>query len=416
MSGIVAVLMKIFAKPCTVFVLVLFGARTLAGAGEPVTLPPSGDDGAGEAGVSWWLDGRIRAEHAEQSGRGDSNALTWRHRAGVETGQWAGLSVLAELEHTWDLLGEESYNPYPRAGRTVIADPENFELNRLQVDYRVDLWDTHLTIGRQRMTLDDSRFVGNVGWRQNEQTYDAVRLQASPLDGLTLDYAYFVRVNRIFGEGAPTAALNHFDSDSHLINLRHGPLTAFAYLLDFEEASALSSQTYGLRLNGKHSVSGNTALLYDLQWVVQQDYAENANDYTAQFYRTEGGVELGKAVQIGAGYEVLGEDNGSAFQSPLGTNHKFNGYADGFLSTPESGLQDLYAYVGGGLPGGFNARLTYHHFLTDTGHDSLGNELDLTVGRKLGERASALLKAAYLQGEGSQPDIERLSFQIDYQF
>ncbi|MFT4548159.1 MAG: hypothetical protein ACI8XO_003067 [Verrucomicrobiales bacterium] len=364
----------------------------------------------------WILDGRLRYEHAEQSGRGASDALTWRHRAGIQTGELAGLSALVELEHTLDLLGEDQGNPFPRPGRTVIADPENFELNRLQFDYRPDIWGSTLTVGRQRITLDDQRFIGNVGWRQNEQTYDAVRLQAKPSELFTLNYAYLARVNRIFGEQAPSPRLNHLDSDSHLVNLKAGPLSVFAYLLDFEDAAALSSQTYGARLNGSFPSAGSTSLVFDLQWAIQQDYAGNPNDYRAQFYRIEGGVDLDNSVQVGLGYERLGEDAGAAFQAPLGTNHKFNGFADGFLSTPTSGLQDLYAYVGAKLPAGFSSRLGYHHFLTDTDSDSLGDELDFTIGHKLGENASALLKAAHLEGDGGQADIQRLSLQIDYKF
>lgn len=369
----------------------------------------------------FFLHGRLRYEFGDLEGREDSNALTWRHRVGVETGDWLGFSVLAELEHTWDLLGEDQYNPFPRAGRTVIGDPGNVELNRLQLQYRTDIWDTALTAGRQEIMLDDQRFIGNVGWRQNEQTYDAIRLETSPAEDLTINYAYLRRVNRIFGEEVPRAALNHFESDSHLFNLRYegldcGNLTAFAYLLDLQEAPALSSQTYGLRFNGSSPIGGSTSVLYDLQWAVQQDYEGNPADYTAHFYRIESGLDFDKAFQLGLGYEVLGEDDGVAFQSPLGTNHKFNGFADAFLNTPASGLQDIYAWVGGKFSAGFATRLSYHHFLTNDHGKKLGDEIDLTISRKLGENTSALLKAAHLQGNGAQPDLTRVSFQIDYSF
>ena len=328
---------------------------------------------------------------------------------------------MAELEHTWDWLGEDHYNPFPRAGRTVIADPGNVELNRLQMQYQTDALHTRITAGRREITLDDQRFIGNVGWRQNAQTYDAVRLEMSPLEKLTFNYAYLARVNRIFGEQVPSAALNHFDSDSHLINWRYdglecGSLTVFAYLLDFEEAPALSSNTYGLRFHGSTSLTDTNAIFYDLQWAMQEDGGDNPADYTAHFYRIEGGIDLEESLQFGLGYEVLGEDNGAAFQAPLGTNHKFNGFADAFLTTPGTGLQDIYAWVGTTLPGDFQTRLTYHHFLTDNNRTTLGDEIDLTVGHKLGKHASALLKAAHLSGNGRQPDITRLSFEIDYQF
>ena len=53
----------------------------------------------------------------------------------------------------------------------AVADPETYEINRLQLtNTRIPM--TTVTLGRQRIVLDDQRFVGNVGWRQNEQTFD----------------------------------------------------------------------------------------------------------------------------------------------------------------------------------------------------------------------------------------------------
>lgn len=180
------------------------------------------------------LSGRLRYEFWDMDGREDSNALTRRQRAGIKTSKWLGFSALGELKHTLDFLGEDRYNPFPRADRTLISDPSNMELNRLQAQYSTDAWDTTITAGRQEITLEDQRFVGNVGWHQNAQTCDAVRLETSPFNAITLNYAYLSRINRIFGEQVPQTALNHRDSDSHLINLRYDGLecssfTAFAY-------------------------------------------------------------------------------------------------------------------------------------------------------------------------------------------
>lgn len=368
-----------------------------------------------------FIDGRFRFEFGHQEFRDESYSLTWRNRVGLETVEWFGLSALAELEHTWSLLDGDKTTSYPGPGRTVIADPENTELNRLQIDFSNDHWNTQITAGRQRIILDDSRFVGNVGWRQNEQTYDGLRLQTAPLTDLTLQYAWLMRVNRVFGEQAPRAALNHFNSDSHLINARYaglplGALTGFAYLLDFENAAAFSSQTYGARFDGSTAISSALAFTYDLTGAVQLDYANNSNHYTAAYQRSELGVNHDNGWSTGVGYEVLGEDNGNAFQVPLGTNHKFNGYADAFLTTPDSGLRDLYVWIGIPLPGAVKGRLTWHQFQTDTDASSLGNEIDLTLGHQITEHIAALGKVAHLDGDNQQADLLRASFEISYSF
>jgi hypothetical protein len=58
--------------------------------------------------------------------------------------------------------------------RDVVADPEGTEVNQVWVGY--EKYDTNVKFGRQTFTLDNHRFIGNVIWRQNEQTYDAVSL------------------------------------------------------------------------------------------------------------------------------------------------------------------------------------------------------------------------------------------------
>src|SRR3546814_12023345 len=45
---------------------------------------------------------------------------------------------------------------------------------------------------------------------------------------------------------------------------------------------------------------------------------------------------------LNGNYEVLGSDAGVfAFQTPLATLHKFQGWADLFLTTPSAGVRDL---------------------------------------------------------------------------
>lgn len=371
--------------------------------------------------VSWFLAGRLRYEYADEEGRKDSNAFTLRNRAGIQADNAGGFSFLAELEHTWAVFGEDGYLPFPGPGGTVIADPENLELNRLQIGADLEDLESKVTIGRQVIILDDARFIGDVGWRQNQQTYDAVRIETTSLGHLKLDYAYLWQVNRIFGEEAPSKTLSRFKSDSHLFNLRFkeyesGRLTLFTYLLNFDEAPALSTQTFGARYNGSTAQSNKRSYIYDFQWAIQQDYERNVSDYSVQYLKLEGGVQFNEGVNCGLGYEVLGDDNGVAFQAPLGTNHKFNGFADAFLTTPASGLNDFYTWIGGNLPGQLAGRLAFHHFLTNAHHVRLGNEVDVSLSHKWGEHASALFKAARLYGSGPQPNLTRISIQTDYSF
>ena len=142
----------------------------------------------------------------------------------------------------------------------VVADPEAYYVNRLAL-MNTSIPGTTLTLGRQRITLDDQRFVGNVGWRQNEQTFDALRIVNKSVKGLVLDAAYFDRVNRVFGPDSPQG---HYEGDSVLLNASYqtkiGKIAAFNYLLDFDNIVGVpaavrdSTNTYGLRFTGDEAV------------------------------------------------------------------------------------------------------------------------------------------------------------------
>jgi hypothetical protein len=273
------------------------------------------------------------------------------------------------------------------------------------------------------IAYDDQRFVGSVGWRQNDQTFDAASIQYRPIDSLTLDYSYLDQVNRIFGNNAPLAALERWHSESHLFHAEWKPaaghtLTGFLHLLDFENAPRFSSDTLGLEWRG---TAGAELAGWKPSWILtaahQKDGSNNPIDYDAQYLRLR--IDLARqGWKLSAGYEHLGSDDGrEAFQFPLGTNHAFNGYADAFLTTPVNGLRDLHAIVESPAdPIGCTHRLALHHFQTDHASESLGWEIDWSVRRPIGKSAHAMLVAAWLEGSGSQPDVRRISAELGWTF
>jgi hypothetical protein len=98
-------------------------------------------------------------------------------------------------------------------GRTdfpVVSDPESYEINRLQLA-TTSLPGTTITAGRQRVIFDDERFISRVGWRQNEQTFDAVHVVNQAIPKLTIDSTYFNQVNRVLGK---ESVLGRYHGDS----------------------------------------------------------------------------------------------------------------------------------------------------------------------------------------------------------
>lgn len=271
------------------------------------------------------------------------------------------------------------------------------ELNRLQIQYKNS--DTK-TLGRQRINLDDQRWVGSVGWRQNEQTFDAIRGEAK-LGPVAADLTYAIKQRTIFGSdaGPRTALGGHFVFAG--LSSKLGPIQGklFAYLLDYEEDFFLanSSQTYGLTLSTAVPIAERNKVSIRASYARQSDYAENPFNFASHYWSAEAGTTL-VGFTIAGGWEKLGSDKGRGLQTPMATLHKFNGWADQFLTTPPNGLEDGYVSVSRKfdkvklLPG-LNATVAFHQFDSDVGNIEYGTEWDASLGFRI-RRVSFLAKFA----------------------
>ena len=399
----------------------VLGAFILMGcSGTALAADTASDD---ELQVKPLLDARLRYEYVDQPGL-DADALTFRLRAGAEA-SLGHFALLAEAEGTSALVN--NYNAFPfslpgeeqwRPDHSVIADPMNIELNRLQLQYKTDK--TTLTLGRQRINLDDQRWVGSVGWRQNEQTFDAARGEMK-FGPVAADLAYAIKQRTIFGSdaGPRTAFDGHFVFAG--LSSKAGPIQGklFAYLLDYDEDFFLanSSQTYGLFLSTVIPVTTTTKLSLRASYARQSDNAENPFDYAADYWSFEAGTTLA-GFALAGGWEKLGSDNGRGLQTPMATLHKFNGWADLFLTTPANGLEDGYVSLSRkfdkvkALPG-LNATVVFHQFDSDVGNIEYGTEWDASVGFRLG-RVALLAKFADYDARDFGVDTRKFWLQAEW--
>lgn len=365
------------------------------------------------------LDARLRYESVEQDGMPESaSALTYRLRAGVETGAAYNTRFLVEFDHVDDLVDEFNSTTNGKTAYPVVADPQATQLNRLQL-MNTSLPDTNITLGRQRIVLDDARFIGNVGWRQNEQTYDALRVTNSSLGALVIDAAYISQVNRVFG---PESPVGRWKGDSYIFSAAYptplGKLTAFSYLVDAESAPAVSSQTYGARFSGDQPIGGGK-LGYALSYAAQSDYASSNASYSAGYYLADASYAY-RGFNIGAGLEILEGGNGGSFQTPLATLHAFQGWTDKFLTTPAGGIQDLslrMGYVPDKVAGLEGVRFSgaFHDFSAENGAGDYGTEVDLLATARWGKLAFTLKYADY-NAEDFATDTRKFWFQVDYAY
>lgn len=330
------------------------------------------------------LDLRYRYENVDEDDFSrNASAHTLRSRLTLASASFNGVSALAEVDNVWD-FGSDDYNSTENGNTRypVVADPTGTDLNQLWLRYTGE---TLLgTGGRQRILHGNQRFIGGVAWRQNEQTYDGARLEWRPLEPLKLDLAYVYNVNRIFGpdDGANPADLegdNVFIRVDYTLAENH-TLSGYGYLFDIDDDGPFapsktvnnSSDTFGIDYSGKFGRFSLAAA-----YATQSDAGDSELDYDADYYLLEAGANLGP-VNLKGGYEVLASDNGVGFSTPFATGHKFQGWADKFLSTPGDGIEDLYAGLGGKI-GPVKLDAIYHDFQAEDSSEDFGTELDLSA-------------------------------------
>jgi hypothetical protein len=364
--------------------------------------------------ASFKVNFRYRLEQVDQDlVPQDATASTLRTRLTYQTADFNDFNLLLEVDDLRPLVRRD-YNS-TRNGKTsrpVVADPKGTDLNQAAIRF-TGFDNTPITLGRQRINRTNQRFVGGVGWRQNEQTYDAVALTHSVNEDFRIFYGYVDQVKRIFGPDTRPAPAASLDSQSHLLDVTYAiaanlDVTGYAYALDFDDAAALSNRTYGVRLAGNTTVGNELALNYQAELAQQSDAGDNPNNYDANYLLLEGSLAF-SAVRLKVGYEVLEGDDSAAnqrFQTPLATLHKFQGWADKFLSTPPGGIEDFYMGVSGTV---FSAtyNLIYHDFSAEAGSGSYGHEIDASLQWKIGDHYNLLFKLANYSGDDFATDTEK---------
>jgi hypothetical protein len=365
------------------------------------------------------VDVRSRYEGVDQGGFGaEAEALTNRLRVGYQTAPWNGTAFLLEGVVIDDLVDRYNSTVNGETQYPVVPDPGDAEaINRAAIVNK-SLDRTTLTFGRQRLAHDDQRFLGNVGWRQFEQTFDALRAQwAAPK--LKLDLSYATQVNRVFGPDSPQG---QWEGDFVLANVAQtlpiGTLTFFDYYLDVDDVAASSSNTFGVKLTGVKPL-GKLKGTYAVAYARQAEAGANVADLDASYSLLEGGLSFAK-LGVAIGQEVLGGDGATAFSTPLATLHVFQGWADKFLATPASGMEDRYVKVTYPFPTG--GRFTsvallgfLHDFVADTGGTDLGEELNVQLVART-ERMALTFKYADYRAGAVLTDTEKLWLSVDYAF
>tara|TARA_R110000787_G_scaffold97889_6_gene201703 strand:- start:1760 stop:2959 length:1200 start_codon:yes stop_codon:yes gene_type:complete len=358
------------------------------------------------------LNLRVRYEAVEQDNLlEDADALTIRTLLGYTTQKWNELTAFVEMENVSALMDDYSSTP-PPTRYSLVPDPDETETNQWGLRF-TGIQNLVATLGRSRLVLDNARWVGNVGWRQNEQTYDGVFLKFTPRKSLTAQYAYLSNINNIFS--------SNVDIDAHLINVQWTvspllTLTGYGYLLDFENTTANSpdADTLGLRLTGGHEFSNGIGMSYVAEFASQE--AETpAGGFDADYSLLELAASF-KGTKLALAQEVLGSDQGQyAVMTPLATLHAFNGWSDQFLFTPAQGLVDNFVTLSGSL-GKTKWLAVYHEYESDQSGLDYGTEWGVVVSRPLPGNLLGGIKYSAYEAEDRPTDTDKLWVWLQWGF
>jgi len=352
-----------------------------------------------------------------------ANAVTTRLRLGLLSPVFHGLQGYAEYQGVYAM--DSNYNSLRNDKReySVVADPYENELDQLWISY-TGIRDTVIKGGRQVIQMDDQRFIGNVGWRQLQQTFDSVLITHNnqQLFGLTINAGYIGRAKTITatteGLTAPILNVNYKLGD-------YGSVTGYGYWLDFTDPDvyAKSNQSYGLRLTNyqkpgdSFKLSDNYGLVYTAEWSIQSDYQNSPKDYTVNRWNLMGGFTAYMFTFQGAMEQLDGVGKNKTFITPLGTNFAFQGWADQFLVTPDNGIRDVFGTVTTLLDRGDMTLMgVYHNFYDDTGNIHYGKEWDFRAVKKFGKHYSLLAQYAYYDADQYSTDTQKIWLQGNINF
>ena len=331
---------------------------------------------------------RPRYEYADVKDNGNeaANAFTARTKL-VVSGTLLGIDGLTTNigiisvnnfgSHTYN-WNTSNYSDGSGKKYDTVMDPQKAMISNADINYKVGK--TMLHAGRSQVNLDNQRFIGTVGWRQLERSYDTVFVADNSVENLNLLAAWVYGFQGV--KDIPTQDTNTVLLHASYKVMPELTVTAYDYMI-----SDLGD-TYGAALTGK--VDAGVKLSYRAEYAVQKDASMNIHGgqkakADASYYNLDLGANI-SGVIVGANYEFLsgtnGNDGKTAFNPALGTNHKFNGWADMFYvsQNPDGGLIDMNARIGYKAKGIGKLLAVYHQFTADKKMNIVGTDAGTASG------------------------------------
>jgi hypothetical protein len=381
-----------------------------------------------ESNHEWDWGSRARYANVDANNSGQSASLLVRGNLHSHWRDW--FDTFVEVDAVGSAFKDDHSDGVRFNGQPLLQDPPGTEFNQAFATLNTDQFLLHL--GRQRINLDNQRFVGGNGFWQNEQTFDALFSQFKLASNSRFTYSYIANANRIFGEDAdknnpgrgplpsgitpprPPAFYGDHEQHTHLTHVEwnewdYTRVTAYAHRMENLDMPAASNATYGASYSVNYKID---RVKYRVQLEAAQQDRFDLGRNQLPYYLVDAGIGI-NTVELIARYEVLGENGGVAFITPLGSNHKFEGWAGVIGNTPNTGVRTASLGV---LWRASPIRLETHYlfFKDDVRGQAIGEEWDVDIAFRPIRKHNLSLRLAHFEPDNNSGAIRKVF--LDYAY
>jgi len=380
------------------------------------------------------LDWSARSRYAEYDGADEARAASLLLRLNLDT-HWSEMfSTHVQLDNVSRAFKNEHSDGVDLNGKPLIPDAGGFDVNQAYV--AADFDSVKLQLGRQRINLDDQRFVGGNGFWQNEQTFDALLAKIKLLSNSQLTYAYVDNVNRIFGPNAdtylhpgdsaytgpdstrPAGLLGEHKHNTHLAQFNYNEwdysqLVIYGFAMDNQTMPSASNNTLGANYTFTYKAD---AIKYRIKIEsALQRQPEAPTNPLLPFYSLDAGIGISH-VEFTGRYEVVSNKDGINFITPLSSSHDFQGLANQSQNYARDGLKDASLGISW-RASPFKIETQYHQFNAYTVNDYLAQELDVSFSYKPNRKHAITFLATFFKPEFGIPQKgSTQKFFMDYSY
>ena len=311
-----------------------------------------------------------------------------------------------------------------------IQDGNNsFSLFQAWLKYKIaDAWAVKL--GRQAISYDDQRILGEVDWAMQGRFHDAAMLTYSK-NGTTVDLAMAYNQENQKNAGSDYTITGLYSYKvMQLMHYKKSWQNASLSLLFLnngfqkytQDPTPLPDGVYYRQTTGTYFQFPVSVFQFTGSAYLQTGKANALTDLTAYQYMLEAKFKPGKP-SLTLGFESLsgtdfgGSEKNNSFFPLYGTNHKFNGLMDYFYVGNHAnsvGLNDIYLKTQ--LPLGQKSSISadFHYFSSQAELEGqmdkyLGSEIDLVLAKSLSPNVKIQLGYSQMFGSGSLESLKGIA-------